>query len=187
MLLADTPPNRLSYGEISNHCKQITSARRTWKIYVLGGGSCMTIRGFERWGTLCFPPCPSQLRKCAAIGQLSCRDACRAYRSVTNQTGALQQEHLSLFSLLSLARTTRGDWSTNNTVQISLPLLPWIYLWFFSSSPFKPDKNVHFLLNVELFWQIFCVLRSTDVGLYFTFNWTQFLVHDPALVILASA
>lgn len=46
--LADTPPDRLSYGEISNHRKQITSAWRTWKIYVLGGGSCMTIRDFER-------------------------------------------------------------------------------------------------------------------------------------------
>lgn len=61
-LLEDTPPSRLSYGKISNHCRQITSARRTWKIYVLGRGSCMTIRDFEIWGMLpvwygtCFSP-----------------------------------------------------------------------------------------------------------------------------------
>lgn len=51
-LLADTLPGRLSYGDIWNHCKQITLAQYTWKIYVLGGGSCMTIRNFERWGML---------------------------------------------------------------------------------------------------------------------------------------
>lgn len=55
--------------------------------------------------TLCCPPSASQLEKCAAIGQLSCRDACQAYRSVTNQPEKLQQEHLPLFlDALSLYR-----------------------------------------------------------------------------------
>lgn len=157
--LADTPPDRLSYGGISNHCKQITSAGHTWKIYVLGGGSCMTIRDLERWGMLpvwygtCFPPCPSQLGKCAAIGQLSCRDACQAYRSVTNQAETLQQEHLSLLSLLSLTGITRGDWSAKNTAQIFTSLsalhLPLIFLLFAAHAWEK--LHVHFLPNVKLF------------------------------------
>lgn len=51
-------------------------------------------------------------------GQLSCRDARRAYRPVTNQAEKLQQEHLSLLSLLPLTRITRGDWSAKNIAQI---------------------------------------------------------------------
>lgn len=60
--LADTPPTGFYMGKISNHSKQIISAPRTWKINVLGGGSCMTIRDSERWGMLpvryghCAPP-----------------------------------------------------------------------------------------------------------------------------------
>lgn len=38
MLLVDILPDWLSYEETSNHCKQITSAWRAWKINVLGGG-----------------------------------------------------------------------------------------------------------------------------------------------------
>lgn len=98
-----------------------------------------------------FPPCPSQLKKWAAIGQLSCRDACQAYRSVTNQAEKLQEEHLSLFSLLSLIRMTQGDWGAKNST--NLPFLPCIYLWFFSSSSlvlWKSDMSVS-LLNVKLF------------------------------------
>lgn len=189
MSLADTPPNRLSYGEISNHSKQIKLARCTWKINVLGGGSCMTIRDFERWGMLpvwygtCLSPCPSQLEKWAAIGQLSCRDACQAYRPVTNQAEKLQREHLPLFSLLSLTGITRGDWSTKNTAQIFTSFfalhLPLIFLSFFLLMPMKSCLSI-FLLNVNF-------LNSFDITLYFVFNWLQFSLYDPALVSPAFA
>lgn len=35
---------------------------------------------------------PSQLKKCAAIGQVSCTDACQAYRPVATQAETWQQE-----------------------------------------------------------------------------------------------
>lgn len=88
-----------------------------------------------------FPPCPSQLKKWAAIGQLSCRDACQAYRSVTNQAEKLQQEHLSLFSLLSLTRITRGDWGAKNSTNLHFLFCLASTSDFFSSSPLIPEKS----------------------------------------------
>lgn len=43
-----------------------------------------------------FSPHLSLFETSAAIGQLSCRASCQAYRSVTNQPEKLQQECLSL-------------------------------------------------------------------------------------------
>lgn len=135
------------------------------------------------------PPRPSQLKKCAAAGQMSCRDARQAYRSVTNQAETLQQEHLSLFfSLLSLTRITRGDWGAKNTAQISLPPLPRLYLSdFFDSSPLTPNKSYmsifckawNFLTNIFLF---VCFLKQRwFLTSYLILSWLQISVYDPAL------
>lgn len=114
---------------------------------------------------------PSQPKKCATVGQLSCRDACQAYRSATSQAETLQQEHLSFFPLLLLATIIRGDWSAKNTAKKShFPLC------LASTSDFSPllhscqmKVTCPFSAKCEtLFYQFF---SSTKVTLYFTFNW----------------
>lgn len=134
--LADTPPNRLSYGEISNHCKQITTARRTWKINVLGGGSCMTIGGFERWELLsvwygmCFPPVLLSLRSVPPL--VSCPAGMLA-----KLIGLLQirqrncSRNISPFSLCSPSPgSLEGIEVLRTQHKSSLPSLLCIYLWF---------------------------------------------------------
>lgn len=148
-LLADTPPNRLWYGEISNQCKQITSARRSWKIYVLGGGSCMTIRDFERWGNAAcvirrvfFPPhVPLSLRSVPPL--VSCPAG-----TLAKLIGLLQirQRHCSRnISPLSLCSRSPGSLEGIEALRTQhkspLPPSPCVYLWFFSSSPHMPKKS----------------------------------------------
>lgn len=62
----------------------------------------------------------SQLEKCGAIGQVSCTDACQAYRPVTTQAEPWQQEPLFLSAFRS-TRITPGHGSIKNTAQISNP------------------------------------------------------------------
>ena len=182
MSLADMPCDSLSYGKISNHSKQIKSAERTWKINVLGGGSCMTIMDFERWQMLPFsppPPCPSQLEEWAAIGQLSCRDA---YRLVTVQAEKLQQEHVSPFSLLSLTRITRGDWRAKSTAHISTSPFALHLPLIFPCALRKVSAQCKTFLNSFGAFKAAMLFHSILI-----FNWLHFLLYDPALVTPAFA
>lgn len=55
-------------------------------------------------------PRPAQLQLSTTIGQLSCRDACQAYRPITNQAEKWQQDCPSpRFFLLPFSRITGGD------------------------------------------------------------------------------
>ena len=96
--------------------------------------------------------------------------------------------NISSFSLCSRSPgSLEGIEALRTQHKPSLPSLPCIYLWFFSFFLFMPKKSCPsiFLLNVKLFKLIWCILSSTDVTLYFKFNWLQFPLYDPALVTTA--